>query len=251
MPGTDQQPTGTAPTTAPEQNQPTPLLQTLLRQKLPRGANSLPKDVVEAEQKKRLAAATAKVVAAKGYANTTVADIIAAAGVSRTTFYALFSDKEECFLFGFAKLSNAHLREVRGAFKKSLPLPERLRAAILAYMRRIDADRELALAFVIEAESATPQSRLEILKVRRRLQRGLRNWLNEVHETYPDVAGSTPDDLLLVTGGLISYVHHHVRSGEPFSERQLDAVLRFIFAAFHLYEWANHLLLKSTLRAPT
>ena len=47
------------------------------------------------QQKRRLIQATAIAVASKGYAGATVADIIAIAGVSRSTFYALFKDKSE------------------------------------------------------------------------------------------------------------------------------------------------------------
>src|SRR5439155_260785 len=53
---------------------------------------------VASSQRARLLAAMANVVAAKGYAATTVADVVSAAGVSRSTFYELFASKEACFL---------------------------------------------------------------------------------------------------------------------------------------------------------
>ncbi len=40
----------------------------------------------------------ARVCAVKTYPATTVADVVDEAGVSRATFYQLFSDKEDCFL---------------------------------------------------------------------------------------------------------------------------------------------------------
>jgi AcrR family transcriptional regulator len=46
-------------------------------------------------------------VAEHGYANTAVADVLARSGVSRATFYQLFSDKEDCFGAAFA--ANADL----------------------------------------------------------------------------------------------------------------------------------------------
>lgn len=42
--------------------------------------------------------AMAAVVAAEGYAATSVADVLHAATMSRTTFYELFTDKLDCFL---------------------------------------------------------------------------------------------------------------------------------------------------------
>ena len=43
----------------------------------------------------------AQVVAEKGYAATTVADVVERAGVSRRTFYEQFADKEACFLAAY------------------------------------------------------------------------------------------------------------------------------------------------------
>lgn len=49
-------------------------------------------------QRKRLLDAMAHVCARKTYPATTVADVVDFAGVSRATFYQLFTDKEDCFL---------------------------------------------------------------------------------------------------------------------------------------------------------
>ena len=65
---------------------------------LPRRPRGLTRDEVLASQRGRMIAAMAETVAAKGYAATTVADVVARAGVSRKTFYEHFADREECFL---------------------------------------------------------------------------------------------------------------------------------------------------------
>jgi AcrR family transcriptional regulator len=215
------------------------MLQTPIRYKLPRGSSSLPKEVVEAEQKKRLVKATAAVVAAKGYASTSVADIIAAAGVSRATFYSFFSNKEECFLFGYRKLSNAHVGEAERVIKTDQPLPERLRSALSTYLRRIDADQELAVAFVAEVEGATVRCRRAVLRVQNRMLQVLQSWLEEVYEAHPEVARSSPENLILVSSGLHGFVIRQVRSGKSFDAPQVDIILRFLFAALHLYTWAH------------
>ena len=64
---------------------------------LPRGRPRLPGAMVKRVQHERILYATATVITAKGYANTTVADIVAAAGLSREVFYAHFHDKQEAF----------------------------------------------------------------------------------------------------------------------------------------------------------
>ena len=57
--------------------------------------------MISRSQRERLLEATLRVVAAKGYAAATVADLTREAGVSRTTFYELFEDKEACFLAAY------------------------------------------------------------------------------------------------------------------------------------------------------
>src|SRR5919197_4804648 len=65
---------------------------------LPAGRHSLTRDVVLASQRGRLLEAMAQAVAQHGYGATTVAHVVALAGVSRKTFYEHFRDKEDCFL---------------------------------------------------------------------------------------------------------------------------------------------------------
>ena len=65
---------------------------------LPAGRHSLTREVVLASQRGRILDAMAQAVAEHGYGATTVAHVVALAGVSRKTFYEHFGDKEECFL---------------------------------------------------------------------------------------------------------------------------------------------------------
>ena len=65
---------------------------------LPAGRHSLTREVVLASQRGRILDAMAQAVAEHGYGATTVAHVVAVAGVSRKTFYEHFGDKEDCFL---------------------------------------------------------------------------------------------------------------------------------------------------------
>ena len=66
--------------------------------RLPRGRHGLPPGAVLRSQRARIIQATAAVTMEKGYANTTVAEIVSAAGVAKEAFYRHFGDKEEAFL---------------------------------------------------------------------------------------------------------------------------------------------------------
>lgn len=82
--------------------------------RLPRGRHGLPREFVAKNQRDRLVAATMAVVAKNGFDETTIAQICATANVSRRTFYAYFSSKEECFIDTYDSILE-HLRVATGA----------------------------------------------------------------------------------------------------------------------------------------
>jgi AcrR family transcriptional regulator len=67
-------------------------------ERLPSGRHGLTPEAVAASQHGRILFAIVQAAAEKGYGATTVADVVARAGVSRRTFYEHFSSKEDCFL---------------------------------------------------------------------------------------------------------------------------------------------------------
>src|ERR1700679_3296253 len=65
------------------------------------GRHHLPREDVARSQRERMLVAMLQSVAELGYATTTVADVVAGAAVSRSTFYAQFADKEACFVAAY------------------------------------------------------------------------------------------------------------------------------------------------------
>ena len=127
---------------------------------LPRGPHKLSREEVERHQRDRLLYATTKVVAERGYARTVVADVIADAGISRATFYALFSNLQECFQAAYkqsaelvASLMEAELRNVRA--DKNDPLT-RLDRVLGVYLRLLKNAPALARVFLVEVYAAGP-----------------------------------------------------------------------------------------------
>jgi AcrR family transcriptional regulator len=81
-----------------------------LYHRLPHGPNGMGREEVERNQRSRLYGAMIEAVSRKGYQKTTVAHVIALAGVSRRAFYELFENKEDCFL-GAYDIVIAHARK--------------------------------------------------------------------------------------------------------------------------------------------
>jgi AcrR family transcriptional regulator len=84
---------------------------------LPRGPHGLTPEEVQADQRARLIDAMVQLVADKGYAATTVGDLIEHAEVSRKTFYAHFNDRHDLMLATFDTISPTMLEEARAAIE--------------------------------------------------------------------------------------------------------------------------------------
>jgi AcrR family transcriptional regulator len=169
---------------------------------LPRGRHSFTREAVAAAQRARLITAVASVVADKGYASATVADVVAAAGVSRRTFYEQFGDLESCFLVAYQDGMQWLLREIRAAVPDGAPWRERAAVSLNAYLAALAARPDAAWAFTVEAMGAGPR----VLEHRARvLERWVRQWLL----LRPKLA---PDTALLLVGGIEELVRDRLRT---------------------------------------
>lgn len=122
----------------------------------PRGRHRLPPEVIARSQRERLLEAAVRVVAEKGYAATTVADLTREAGISRTTFYAMFADKEGCFLVAYDGLVDALVRRVSVAYEAEEGWPQRARAGLSALLGALAEEPEVARLALIDVGSAGP-----------------------------------------------------------------------------------------------
>ncbi len=89
------------------------------RGKLPRGPHRLTEEQVAADQRRRLIDAMVQLAGERGYAASTVADIIAKAQVSRKTFYEHFSERKDLLLAAFDTVSPAAFEEVSLAARRT------------------------------------------------------------------------------------------------------------------------------------
>jgi AcrR family transcriptional regulator len=122
----------------------------------PRGRHGLPPEVVARSQRDRLLEATMRVVADKGYGATTVADLTKQAGISRTTFYELFADKEACFLAAYDSAVDILARRISGAYEAQERWPDRARAGLETLLEALAADPAQARLALIDVTAAGP-----------------------------------------------------------------------------------------------
>ena len=92
----------------------------------------------------------ARSVAAKGYAASTVADIVREAGVSRRTFYEYFSDRADCLIALYVAASHGALGVLRSALDPSRSWQTQVEQALQAYLERLASDPTLLRTLYVE-----------------------------------------------------------------------------------------------------
>jgi AcrR family transcriptional regulator len=142
---------------------------------LPPGRHGLPRQFVAQNQRERLFIAIMAAVAEKGYGAVTVADVIAGSGVSRRTFYEMFSNKEECFLAAYEEMVGRLAAAVDTAYRSAAGWQARVVAAIGALLEFFAAEPETAQVGLVEVLAAGPAA----LERYRLAQRGFHRYLEE------------------------------------------------------------------------
>ena len=122
----------------------------------PRGRHRLPPEVVARSQRERLLEAAIRVVAIKGYGAMTVSDLTREAGVSRTTFYELFEDREACFLAAYDSAVDVLVRRVTKAYESEVEWSERAAAGLAALLETLAAEPALARLSLVDVGNAGP-----------------------------------------------------------------------------------------------
>jgi AcrR family transcriptional regulator len=112
--------------------------------------------VIARSQRERLLEAAVRVVAGKGYAATTVTDLTKDAGISRTTFYEMFEDKEACFLAAYDSAVDTLVRRVTVAYEAEEGWPARARAGLAALLGALAEEPELARLALVDVGAAGP-----------------------------------------------------------------------------------------------
>lgn len=211
---------------------------------LPGGHHGLSREQVAESQRERLLAAVAQVVAAEGYRQATITEIVKAASVSSRAFYENFSSKEDCFLAAFDAVVD-HLHGLIGAAVQSGgSWPERVIVALRATLRFFAAEPDLARLCLIEPITASPAiaTRFRAVVV------ACIPYLEPGRRERPEGAGlpDSTEDLLL--GGLIVLTARSILASEADSlESRLPDLVEFALSPYLGPDRAKQLALEASV----
>jgi AcrR family transcriptional regulator len=194
---------------APAQ-EPAPALDDRGPARLPRGRHGLPAGVVARSQRGRIIHGTAEVMMSKGYANATVADIVAAAGISRDVFYEHFTSKQHAFMEAQQYATQHIFDTCAAAYFTAEDWPERVWNALRALIGLIASNPAISHLRVVEcyaAGAAAIRSTDEIL-------RAAAIFLEEGYSYRPESHGLPRLCSQAITGAIFEIVYRHVARGD-------------------------------------
>jgi AcrR family transcriptional regulator len=208
---------------------------------LPRGPHSLSREEVLGNQRQRLLAAMTAAVGEQGYAKTTVADVIAIAGVSRKAFYEHFANREECFLETYDTIVAEGIERVALAYRSASSRSAAITAGIEALFTRAIQNPQEVRIVLVEIGAVGPAG----AERREQLLGAYEQLLRESVKLEPG-PGTIPNPILrAIVGGITHVLYSWVRVGR---ERRLKKIVPDLVSWVISYYPAPEAIL--TLRDP-
>lgn len=170
---------------------------------LPPGPSRLGRNHVSQIQRARMIAAMVDVASERGLAEATVAHVVARSGVSRRTFYEVFSDREDCFLAAVEVALERAGEYVREVYDPSQAWRRRVRAGLKAILEFLEDEPGMGRLCVVETLGGGPK----VLDRRRKLLLGLTEIVDEGRSEARGAAQLPPLTAEGVVGGVLSVLH--------------------------------------------
>jgi AcrR family transcriptional regulator len=178
---------------------------------LPRGSHGIPAEQVASDQRERLQGAMRVAVAQNGYEETTVTQLVALAGVSRSSFYKHFADKEQCFLSTYDAIAATTSERVARAYLAEGDWQQRLRAAFECFIEIVITEPESSRLVLIDALGVGPH----VLDHRERLTERFELLFRQCFDGAPRRAFVTDTSIKAIVAGIRRVVYRRLLRGDP------------------------------------
>jgi len=171
-----------------------------------------------ARHRHRLLEGMAHAVAVKGYAETTIADIVREAAVSRRTFYEHFSTKAECLIALYEAASHGALKVLRDAIDPQRDWQDQVETAMSAYFGCLAQNPVLVRTLFIEILGLGAEG----LAVRRRANNEIADFMLQVINRNRGARRRlSPEMAMAIVGGVNELVLQAIEKGQVGKLREL------------------------------
>jgi len=161
------------------------------------------------EHRHRLLEGMAHAVAAKGYGDTTIADIVREASVSRRTFYEHFSTKAECLIALYEASSRNALKVLRDSIDPTHEWQTQVEHALTAYLGCMAQNPVLMRTLFIEILGLGAEG----LEARRRVNRAIAEFMLGVvngEGSRQEGEPLTADMAMAIVGGINELILQYI-----------------------------------------
>ncbi len=140
----------------------------------------------------------------RGYADTTVADVVRIARTSRRTFYEHFEDRAACFLALFDVTNKGVIAAIADAVDPSAELAVQVDQALGTYLDTVAANPELYRAFVREVPALGDRGAAHQLAVIERFADQLVELVEQGRREQPALPAGplSTDAAIMIVGGV-------------------------------------------------
>jgi AcrR family transcriptional regulator len=179
----------------------------------------------KASHRERLINAMATSIEAKGYRETTVADVVRIARTSRRTFYEHFEDRAACFLALFDAVNDESMEQIASAVEPDLPLDVQVDRALDAYIDSITAHPALYRSFVRELPGLGQAGADRQIAVIERFAQLLIDLVEFGRREQPQLGAKplTMDTAIMIVGGLRELAVIALQQGRDIRELRASA----------------------------
>jgi AcrR family transcriptional regulator len=170
-------------------------------------------------------------VSERSYAETTIADVVRHARVSKRTFYEHFPDKEACFLAAYEGVAQHMLARITSAAEAETSPEKQIAAGARAYFSALEEHPGVTRAFLSDVHAAGPAA----LALRRKIHQQFADTLRELVERNRKlIPGARPLSRELATalvGGINELLLLAIDEGRTQRLREVaDTALQLVWA---------------------
>lgn len=178
------------------------------------------------DHRARLLAAMAVSVRRRTFAQTTVADVVREAKVSRRTFYEHFGSLADCFVALLESHAARNIERIAESVALGGTADERLDRAVGAYFDTLTADPLLMRAFVRELHLAGDAGRRLLSDLDRRAGVMIAGQVEELRRVAPDLGlASVPAPMAsMIAAGIVQMALHALDEDRPLDDVRRTAV---------------------------
>ena len=204
--------------------------------RLPSGRHGLSKEFVASSQQERIFDAAVDLIAENGHSATTADAVIKRAGVSSSTFYSFFTDKQECFLAAHRWLLANLLKTAAERYESTEgDWPERMRGGLTALVEELASQPERARVVMVELLAAGPKAHVQYLNA----TNGFSELLSKGRSLADDPEGIPPDTEQMTIGAVSGLIFHEVLEDHAADlNRLLPTLIYVTFVAYLGHERA-------------